>query len=89
LRQTLGVVRNGDAGVLLHCGGAPRGMREWGGRYYTLTAEQVRPTPEMGAALDTDYLIGLGAVEQRMLILVDIEKLMSSVEIGLIEKLAA
>lgn len=55
----------------------------------TLTAEQVKPAPEMGAVLDTDYLIGLGTVEQRMLILVDIDRLMSSAEMGLIEKLAA
>jgi len=55
----------------------------------TLTAEQVKPAPEMGAALDTDYLIGLGTVEQRMLILVDIDRLMPSAEIGLIERLAA
>jgi purine-binding chemotaxis protein CheW len=55
----------------------------------TLTPEQVRPAPEMGAALDTDYLIGLGALEQRMLILVDIDKLMSSDEMGFIEKMSA
>ena len=55
----------------------------------TLTPEQVKPAPEMGAALDTDYLIGLGALDQRMLILVDIDKLMSGTDIGLIEKLAA
>ena len=55
----------------------------------TLTAEQVKPAPQLSAALDTDYLIGLGAIEQRMLILVDIDKLMSSNEMGLIEKLAA
>ena len=39
--------------------------------------------------LDTDYLIGLGTLEERMLILVDIDKLMSSEEMGLIEKMAA
>jgi purine-binding chemotaxis protein CheW len=55
----------------------------------TLTAEQIKPAPEMGAALDTDYLIGLGSIDQRMLILVDIDKLMSGSEIGLIEKLTA
>lgn len=55
----------------------------------TLTAEQVKPAPEMGAALDTAYLIGLGALDQRMLILVDIDHFMSSAEMGLIEKLAA
>jgi purine-binding chemotaxis protein CheW len=55
----------------------------------TLTPEQIKPAPEMGAAVNLDYLIGLGALEQRMLILVDIERLMSSAEMGLVEKLAA
>jgi purine-binding chemotaxis protein CheW len=52
----------------------------------TLSAEQIKPAPEMGAVLDTDYLIGLGTLDERMLILVDIDKLMSSDEMGLIEK---
>jgi purine-binding chemotaxis protein CheW len=55
----------------------------------TLSPEQVKPAPEMGTALNTDYLIGLGTVDQRMLILVDIDKLMSSSEMGLIEKISA
>ena len=55
----------------------------------TLNAEQIKPAPEMGSTLDTDYLIGLGALDQRMLILLDIERLMASDEMGLIERLAA
>ena len=55
----------------------------------TLSPEQIKPAPEMGAVLDTDYLIGLGTLDERMLILVDIDKLMTSAEMGLIEKLAA
>jgi purine-binding chemotaxis protein CheW len=55
----------------------------------TLLQEQVKPAPEMGGALNTDYLIGLGTLDERMLILVDIDKLMSSAEMGLIEKIAA
>jgi purine-binding chemotaxis protein CheW len=39
--------------------------------------------------LDADYLIGLGTLEERMLILVDIDRLMSSDEMGLVEKIAA
>jgi len=39
--------------------------------------------------LDADYLIGLGTLEERMLILVDIDRLMSSEEMGLVEKMAA
>ncbi len=55
----------------------------------TLTPDQVKPAPEMGTALNTDHLIGLGTIDQRMVILIDIDKLMSSAEMGLIEKLAA
>ncbi|HEY4319483.1 MAG TPA: chemotaxis protein CheW, partial [Herbaspirillum sp.] len=55
----------------------------------TLTMEQVKPAPEMGTTFDSDYLIGLGTLDERMLILVDIDKLMSSADMGLIEKLAA
>jgi purine-binding chemotaxis protein CheW len=55
----------------------------------TLAAEQIRPAPELNTALGADYLIGLGTIEQRMLILVNIDRLMSSAEIGLIEKAAA
>ena len=55
----------------------------------TLTPDQIRPAPAMGSVLDTDYLIGLGTLNERMLILVDIDKLMSSDEMGLVEKLAA
>lgn len=50
-----------------------------------LEMEQVRATPEFGAVIDTEYIMGLGTVEDRMLILVDIEKLMSSQEMGLLE----
>jgi|SRR6185369_1835746 len=52
----------------------------------TLEGEQIKPRPEMGAAMDTDYLIGLGTLDERMLILVDIEKLMSSDDMGLIDR---
>jgi purine-binding chemotaxis protein CheW len=52
----------------------------------TLMPEQIRPAPEMGAALDTHYITGLGTRDDQMLILVDIEKLMSSEEMQLIDR---
>lgn len=55
----------------------------------TLTNEQLKPAPQMGSIVETDYLLGLGTVEERMLILLDIDKLMSSTDMGLIEKIAA
>lgn len=55
----------------------------------TLSMEQVKPAPEIGTVFDNEYLIGLGTIGERMLILVDIDKLMSSAEMGLIERIAA
>ena len=52
----------------------------------TLQPDQIRPAPQMGCALNTDYLVGLGTVEERMLILLDIERLMSSAEMGLLQQ---
>lgn len=51
----------------------------------TLSAEQVRPSPDFSSAVDTKYITGLGTVDERMLILVDIEKLMSSGDMALFE----
>ena len=54
-----------------------------------LTAEQIKVAPQFGATLDTQYLMGLGTIDERMLILVDIEKLMSSSDMELVDKIAA
>lgn len=55
-----------------------------------LTAEQIRPAPDMGSALSADYLTGLGTIGERMLILVDILALMSSTELfGFNDRIAA
>ncbi|MBX9895836.1 MAG: chemotaxis protein CheW [Nitrosomonas sp.] len=50
----------------------------------TLEDEQIRPTPGLGSIIDTEYIMGLGTVDERMLILIDIEKMMSSSDMGLI-----
>jgi purine-binding chemotaxis protein CheW len=55
----------------------------------TLMPEQVKPAPEMGTTFSSEYVVGLGTIDERMLILVDIDKLMSSPEMGLIENLQA
>ena len=51
----------------------------------SLTAEQIRPAPEFAVTLSTEYLTGLGALDERMLILVNIEKLLNSEEMALID----
>lgn len=55
----------------------------------TLNQEQLKPVPQISTGFQSDYLLGMGAIDERMLILLDIGKLMSGVDIGLIEELAA
>jgi purine-binding chemotaxis protein CheW len=52
-----------------------------------LAAEHIKPAPEMSSAMDTQYLTGIGSIAERMLILMDIEALMSSADMGLMDSL--
>lgn len=52
----------------------------------SLDMDQMKATPEFGSVIDTEYIMGLGTVEERMLILIDIEKLMGSEDMGLIDQ---
>lgn len=54
-----------------------------------LEEEQIKPPPEFGSSFDARYLLGLGAMEQRMLILLDIEQIMTSDELALVDTAAA
>ncbi|MEN0039456.1 MAG: chemotaxis protein CheW [Cellvibrio sp.] len=51
----------------------------------SLTKEQVRPPPDFGVAFDSRYLLGLATVSEQMVILVDINELISSQELGLFD----
>ncbi|SDX71370.1 purine-binding chemotaxis protein CheW [Allochromatium warmingii] len=51
-----------------------------------LRGDQVRPAPEFGAVLDTAYIDGLATLDERMIIMVDIERLMTSQEMGLVDQ---
>ncbi len=49
-----------------------------------LTAADLRPVPEFSSAIGSDYLLAIGTVQERMLILLDIEKFMTGAEMGLV-----
>jgi purine-binding chemotaxis protein CheW len=54
-----------------------------------LQPSQISAAPQFGTAFSTEYLTGIGTLGERMLILVDIEKLMTSEEMALVEEAAA
>ncbi len=49
-----------------------------------ISADNIQPAPDVESAIDSACISGLGSVNDRMLILLDIEKLMSSVDMGLV-----
>jgi len=50
-----------------------------------LSPDKIKPAPDFSAQFDIGYWIGLGTVDERMLILVDIEKLMTGKDMGLMD----
>ena len=54
-----------------------------------LASDQIRPAPEFGATLDTQYIVGLATIDERMIIVVDIERLMTSQDMALVDQMAA
>lgn len=75
--------------IILSLGGRVVGMVVDGVSDVTsLRSDQIRPAPEFAATVDTRYIKGLGTLGERMLIVVDIEKLMLSGEMALVEEAA-
>jgi purine-binding chemotaxis protein CheW len=57
-----------------------------------LSREAIKPAPEMTTSVDSGFITGIGSVKtdsaERMLILMDIEQLMASADMGLIAQAA-
>jgi purine-binding chemotaxis protein CheW len=54
-----------------------------------LKREEIRPAPEFSSAIEASYVQGLASLQGRLLILVDIEALMLSRDLGLIDETKA
>jgi purine-binding chemotaxis protein CheW len=53
-----------------------------------LTASEVKDAPRLGALVDSSFLAGLATQDERMILLLDIEKFLSSGEMNLINQVA-
>jgi len=52
----------------------------------TLSAAQIKPAPTLGNGAETSHIIGFGTLDERMRILMDVEKLMAGTDMGLVDK---
>ena len=50
-----------------------------------LADDLIKPAPEMNTTVDTSFITGIASVGERMLILMDIDALMSSADMGLMD----
>jgi purine-binding chemotaxis protein CheW len=50
-----------------------------------LPRDQIKPSPDMNSSVDTAFITGIASVGERMLILMDIEALMGSPDMGLVD----
>jgi purine-binding chemotaxis protein CheW len=51
----------------------------------TLGPAQIKPAPSLGTGADTRHIIGFGTLDERMRILMDVEKLMAGADMGLVD----
>lgn len=51
----------------------------------SLTPSQIRPAPDFSGTFDTRYILGLASQDSRMMIVTDIERLMTSADMELID----
>lgn len=47
--------------------------------------EQIEDTPSLGASVNTDFILGMGKVDEKVVMLLDIDKVLTEAEIQLME----
>ena len=53
-----------------------------------IAAGQIEPSPEFGTAVDTAFILGMGKVAKKVVMLLDIDKVLSSSELAAVTKVA-
>ncbi|WP_343553711.1 chemotaxis protein CheW [Pantoea sp.] len=53
----------------------------------SMDVDQIKPAPEVTSSLSSRYLLGIGVLDSRMVILVNIEKLLSREELELMDSM--
>ncbi|WAC06476.1 MAG: chemotaxis protein CheW [Thermodesulfobacteriota bacterium] len=51
-----------------------------------IEAKDIEPTPEFGANIDTDFILGVGKINQKVVMLLDVDKVLSGGEVTLVDQ---
>jgi purine-binding chemotaxis protein CheW len=53
-----------------------------------IATKDIEPTPEFGANIDTDFILGVGKIHQKVVMLLDVDKVLSGGEVTLVDQVA-
>lgn len=54
-----------------------------------ITEDQIEVTPDFGADIDTDFVLGIGKIADKVVMVLDIDKVLSAREISVIKRVAS
>jgi purine-binding chemotaxis protein CheW len=55
---------------------------------YDVPENQIKPPPDFGSVISTEFVKGLATVDEKMVIILDIDRLLNSKELALVESLS-
>ena len=53
-----------------------------------ISREEIEEAPQFGQGIDTDFIMGLGKVKEKIIILLDIEEVLSAEDLEMVEEIA-
>jgi len=56
---------------------------------YDVTENELKPPPDFGSVISTEFVKGLATVEEKMVIVLDVDKLLNSQELSIIDSLSS
>ncbi|NOZ11324.1 MAG: chemotaxis protein CheW [Gammaproteobacteria bacterium] len=56
---------------------------------YSVPVDSIKPPPDFGGAIDTEFLKGLATLEEKLVVLLDIDKLLNAEQLGKVGQVAS
>jgi purine-binding chemotaxis protein CheW len=55
---------------------------------YDVSENELKPPPDFGSVISTEFVKGLATVEEKMVIVLDVDKLLNSQELAIVDNLS-
>ncbi|MCX8012017.1 MAG: chemotaxis protein CheW, partial [Desulfobacterota bacterium] len=54
-----------------------------------IAEEEIEPPPEFGPNIDTDFILGVGKLNQKVVLILDVDKVLSVGEVSIVDQVAS